>query len=138
MFKEGRYAIPDVHARNVLIDSNNKLRLIDLYMEKDDIGADAMKMTPAESLLLARTVALFNYNGDVKNRTKIKSDLSFVDEMANDNEQLCFEAMKKVVKAAKGLCDFNVTNNWYKVFTQRVERILSKQKTAELLKEIVN
>ena len=136
MFQEGTYATPDVHARNVLIDSVNKMRLIDLYMEKDDIDAQSIKMTPAENLLLARVVALFNYNGDLKNRKYIKKELDFVESMYEQNEQLCVVAMKKVVKAAKGLCKFNVTNSWYQAFALRVEKILNKQNTAEVLSEM--
>lgn len=135
MFIECKYAIPDVHARNVLM-YQNKLNLIDLYLERDREGYKAMKLTPPENLLLARIIALFNYNGDVKKFKSNDFQTSEINEFIDINEDLCTEAIKKVIRAGKRLCKFHPEQRWWDKFANRVEKVLNKEHTAEILKEI--
>ena len=135
MFVESEYAIPDVHARNVLFHQG-KLNLIDLYLEHDREGYKALRMTPAENLLLARIVALFNYNGELK---KLKSNdpmLAYINDDIDFNGILCTEAMKKIIKSGKRICKFNPSQQWWDTFVKRIEKILDKEQTAEIIKEI--
>ena len=135
MFVECEYAIPDVHARNVLYHQG-KLNLIDLYLEHDRDGYSAMKMTPAENLLLARIVALFNYNGELKKLKSNDSKLMYINDDIDFNGILCTEAMKKIIRAGKRLYKFNPNQKWWETFVKRIEKILDKEQTAEIIKEI--
>lgn len=135
MFGEGQYAIPDVHARNVLY-YQGKLNLIDLYFEYDRAGYDALRATPVENLLLARMIALFNFNGDLKKYKTNDLDLRQINHDIDLNGVLCTEAMKKVIRAGKRICKFRPNEKWLQGFVARVEKILEKDQTAEILKEI--
>ena len=135
MFVECNYAIPDVHARNVLFHQG-KLGLIDLYLEHDRDGRDAIKMTPPESLLLARMIALFNYNGDIKKYKTNDSLLRHLNDDIDFNELLCAEAMKKIIKSGKRLCKFSPNKKWWEKFVPRIEKILNQENTAEIIKEL--
>ena len=135
MLVECNYAIPDVHARNVLFHQG-KLNLIDLYLEQDKEGRDAMKMTPPECLLLARMIALFNYNGDIK---KFKNNDVFLRHLNEDidfNELLCTEAMKKIIRSGKRLCKFSPNKEWWESFVPRIEKILEKDNVESVIKEM--
>lgn len=135
MFVECSYAIPDVHARNVLFHQG-KLNLIDLYLEHDRDGYKALKMTPAENLLLARIVELFRYNGEIKNLKSNDSSLRKVNDDIDFNGLLCTEAMKKIVRSGKRICKFHPEQKWWDIFVKRIERVLDKDQTAEIIKEI--
>ena len=135
MFIECNYAIPDVHARNVLFHQG-KLSLIDLYLEHDKDGREAIKMTPPESLLLARMIALFNYNGDIKKYKTNDSSLRHLNDDIDFNELLCAEAMKKIIKSGKRLCKFSPNKKWWEKFVPRIEKVLNQENTAEIIKEL--
>jgi len=135
MFKDCTIAIPDVHARNVLIHQG-KLNLIDLYLEHDKDGIKALKATPTESLLLARMIALFSYNGDIKKYKTNNSDLRSINQDIDLNGVLCTEAIKKVIRAGKRICQFTPDKKWWEKFVLRIEKILDKEQTAEVIKEI--
>ena len=135
MFVECEYAIPDVHARNVLYHQG-KLNLIDLYLEHDRDAYRALKVTPAESLLLARIVELFRYNGEVKNLKAKDPKLAYINDDIDFNGILCTEAMKKLIRSGKRLCKFNPDQKWWDIFVKRIERVLDKEQTAEIIKEI--
>ncbi len=135
MFVECQYAIPDVHARNVLFHQG-KLNLIDLYLEHDREAFQAMRATPAENLLLARMVALFNFNGDIKKYKTNDAMLRHLNADIDFNGVLCTEAMKKVIRAGKRICKFSPNKKWWEGFVLRIERILEKDQTAEIIKEI--
>lgn len=135
MFKEYHYAIPDVHARNVLLYNNN-LKLIDLYFEKDEKGVDILKMTPPESLLYARLVMLFNYNADVKKLRAKGADIPNLIDDIDLNEVLCAEAMRKLIRVCKKLCILRPKENWWAGFVARLEKILDKENVEKVIKEV--
>ena len=135
MFVEGQYAIPDVHARNVLYNQG-KMNLIDLYLEHDRDAYKALKATPAENLLLARIVALFNYNGELKKYKTNDLDMRRINREIDLNGILCTEAMKKLIKAGKRICEFAPNKQWWDKFVLRIEKVLEKDQTAEIIKEI--
>ncbi len=135
MFKEYHYAIPDVHARNVLFH-NNDLKLIDLYLEKDEEAISSLKLTPPESLLYARMISLFNYNGDVKKLRSKEFDSYNLNNDLDLNEVLCTEALKKVIRAGKNLCELHPGESWWKNFVKRLSKILEKENVEKIIKEI--
>ena len=135
MFVECQYAIPDVHARNVLFHQG-KLNLIDLYLEHDRDAYKALRSTPAENLLLARMVALFNFNGDIKKYKSNEISMRHINDDIDFNGVLCTEAMKKVIRAGKRICKFSPNKQWWEKFVLRIERVLDKEQTAEIIKEI--
>lgn len=135
MFSECRYAIPDVHARNVLYH-NESLNLIDLYLEKFSEGYKYSEFTPPELLLLSRMVALFNYNGDIKKYKSNDYDLRKINHDIELNELLCTEAMKKVIRTAKKSYEFNPSQEWWKVMAKRMEKVLEKENMESVVKEI--
>lgn len=135
MFAECRYAIPDVHARNVLYHEDN-LQLIDLYLERDMDGYLYSSYTPPELLLLSRIVALFNYNGDVKKFKMNDSKFKNVNNKIDLNEMLCTEAMLRVIKTAKKFYKFHPNKRWWKTFVERLEKIVNKENSLRVIKEI--
>lgn len=135
MFAEGTYAIPDVHARNVLFHQG-KMNLIDLYLEQDRDAYKALRATPTENLLLARMVALFAFNGDIKKFKTNDSALRHINQDIDFNGVLCTEAMKKVIRAGKRICSFSPNKKWWEKFVLRIEKILDKEQTTEVIKEI--
>ena len=135
MFGECKYAIPDVHARNVLFHQG-KLNLIDLYLEKYEGGYQYEVFTPPEKLLLARMIMLFNYNGDIKHYASGDLKLNKINEEIEINEILCAEAMKKVIRAGKRICKFSAESRWWAGFVKRLEKILNKDHVNEIVKEI--
>ena len=134
MFVEGYYAIPDVHARNVLIDQQ-KLKLIDLYLEKEDDMATMFKGFRPDNLLFSRIVALFDYNGDMKQRRSNESRLKFTNELVENNEVLCTAAIEKIVKVAKKRLCSSVSGDreWYKKLVDRLGKILEKENRDKIL-----
>lgn len=135
MFAQCKYAIPDVHARNVLFHQG-KLNLIDLYLEKFEGGYQYDMYTPPEKLLLARMVMLFNYNGDIKNYASKDLSLQKINDEIELNEILCTEAMKKVIRAGKRICEFSADKRWWSGLVKRLEKILNKEHIEEVIKEI--
>lgn len=135
MFVEGKYAIPDVHARNVLFNQG-KMNLIDLYLEHDRDAYKALKATPAENLLLARMIMLFTFNGDLKKYKTNDIDMRHINHEIDLNGVLCTEAMKKVIRAGKRICSFSANKKWWEKFVLRIEHVLEKDQTADIIKEI--
>lgn len=135
MFVDCNYAVPDVHARNVLFHQG-KLNLIDLYLEHDREAHSAMKMTPAENLLLARMIMLFKYNGELKKFKTKDFNLAFINEDIDFNGVLCTEALKKIIRAGKRICEFSANKMWWSGLVSRLESILEKEQAEEIMKEI--
>lgn len=135
MFKEYHFAIPDVHARNVLFHNDN-LKLIDLYLEKDEESIRELKMTPPESLLYARMISLFNYNGDLKKIRSNESGFSEINQGIELNEILCTQAIKKVIRVGSRLCKLHPDERWWKNFVARLNKILDRENAEEIIKKI--
>jgi hypothetical protein len=44
--------------------------------------------------------------------------------------------MKKIVRSGKRVCKFHPEQKWWDIFVKRIERVLDKDQTAEIIKEI--
>ena len=76
------------------------------------------------------------YVGEIK---KLKSNdpmLAYINDDIDFNGILCTEAMKKIIRAGKRICQFNPDQKWWDTFVKRIEKILDKEQTAEIIKEI--
>lgn len=136
MLKDYYHAIPDVHAGNILYHEN-EMKLIDLFLETDESLVQSLKLIPAESLLFARMIALFDSNADIKKYLSSDSYLLEINELIAFNEVICFEAMKKFIKVAKRFCDCIPPNEkWWNRLILRIERILAKENAEKIIKEI--
>lgn len=135
MFVECNYAIPDVHARNVLFHQG-KLNLIDMYLEYDKDVTKIMKFTPAENLMLARMIMLFKYNGDIKKLKTKDPSLNYINEEIDFNGVLCTEALKKFIRVGKKIGKFSAKKQWWNGLVARIESILEKDQTNEIIELI--
>lgn len=135
MFAECMYALPDVHARNVLYNEDN-LQLIDLYLETYPGGYKYVNYTPPELLLLSRIVTLFNHNADIKKYKVNDRNFKKINDNIDLNETLCTEALIKVIKTAKKFYEFHPNKRWWKGFIERLEKVVNRENAAKVIKEI--
>jgi len=137
IYVKGEYNVPDVHAKNVLF-SNNSLNLIDNYMCLKKSLVYVNKLTAYE-FMLSRIIILFrqnNYVGEIRKKffdNSIKS--SQIEEMINENMNLCASSLKKMVQAMQRCCEHSesLTKNDYNRAYKQLVRHLDDQKAKDVL-----
>ena len=137
IYVKGEYNVPDVHAKNVLF-SNNSLNLIDNYMCLKKSLVYVNKLTAYE-FMLSRIIILFrqnNYVGEIRNKffdNSIKS--SQIEEMINENMNLCASSLKKMVQAMQRCCEHSesLTKDDYNRAYKQLVRHLDDQKAKDVL-----
>lgn len=137
IYVKGEYNVPDVHAKNVLF-SNNSLNLIDNYMCLKKSLVYVNKLTAYE-FMLSRIIILFrqnNYVGEIRNKffdNSIKS--SQIEEMINENMNLCASSLKKMVQAMQRCCEHSesLTKDDYNRAYKQLVKHLDDQKAKDVL-----
>lgn len=137
IYLKGEYNVPDVHAKNVLF-TDNSLSLIDNYMCMKKSLVYINRFTAYE-FMLSRIIMLFrqnNYVGEI--RKKIFDNTlqsSQIEEMINENMNLCASSLKKMVIAMQRCCEHceALTKNDYNRAYKQLIKHLDDQKAKEVL-----
>lgn len=137
LYIKGEYNVPDVHAKNVLF-TDNSLNLVDNYMCLKKSLVYVNKLTAYE-FMLSRIIILFrqnNYVGEIKRKffdNSIKS--TQIEEMINENMNLCASSLKKMVIAMQRCCENcdSLTKDDYTRAYKQLVRHLDEQKAKEVL-----
>ena len=137
IYIKGEYNIPDVHARNVLF-TDHSLNLIDNYMCLKKTLVYVNRLTAYE-FMLSRIIMLFrqnNYVGEIQKKFFDGSIQSTqIEEMINENMNLCASSLKKMVLAMQRCCEHSesLTKDDYARAYKQLTKHLNYQKAKEVL-----
>lgn len=136
MFINSNYSIPDVQASNVMFDGK-KLTIIDNGFLGNGLY---YKETPEQikSMVIRDMFLLFYENGSVRDiKTYKPFHADEIIKLKNQNNELCFEAMRRFVRKATSMLDFKTLSEFdYYASWSVAEEALGNNTSIELMKEI--
>ena len=134
---DGKYNVPDVHVKNVVL-APSSLYLIDNYMCNKSALYYVNKLDSFE-FLVSRIIVLFRQNSNILSLKKsvLNGSLTDIDieELINSNMDLCTSSIKKMLAVVKECCNHSdkVSANDYRRMENYLVRLLDSRRTQEVL-----
>lgn len=138
MFLEGRVSTPDIHAKNVISDSEH-LMIIDNHMSRRG-DSSYFSGVEVERFVITRLMILFKHNASMGNLGKKAKELGVKSEFAEleeINRIFCAAALEKLFKAMRKVMGDVFDIDYYEaIMGNGLRRIVNNEQAQKIMKTL--